>query len=103
VHIGGTDTTTFDLDVDVIWSELLGFELQWKSARLSGEKVFISNCLTHLLLLESSPVFLAVDHETLERVWVAHIVPAVLLSRVAFSSKKVKRSQFKHLREYNSR
>lgn len=78
MNIGGTDTTTFDLDVDVIWSELLGFELQWRSAWLLEERVFISNRLTNLLLLESSPVFLAVDHETLERVWVAHVVCAFL-------------------------
>jgi hypothetical protein len=98
VYIGGTDTATFDLDVDIIWSELLRFELQRRSARSSGEKVSISNRLAHLLLLESSPVFLAVDHETLECVWVAHIVRAVLLSKVTFSGKKVKRSLFKHLR-----
>lgn len=90
MYIGGTDTATFDLDVDVIWSELLGFELPWRSARLLEERVFISNRLTHLLLLESSPVLLAVDHETFECVWVAHIVRAILLSKVAFSGKKVK-------------
>jgi hypothetical protein len=74
MHVGGTDTTAFDLDVDVIWSELLGFELQWRSVWLLKERVFTINRLTNLLLLESSPVRLAVDHETLECVWVAHIV-----------------------------
>ena len=74
MDVGGTDTTAFDLDVDVVWSELLGFELQWRSAWLLEERVLISNRLTNLLLLESSPVRLAVDHETLECVWVAHIV-----------------------------
>jgi hypothetical protein len=84
VYIGGTDTATFDLDVDVIWSELLRFELQRRSARSSEEKVSISNRLAHLLLLESSPVFLAVDHETLECVWVAHIARAVCFQKWPF-------------------
>jgi hypothetical protein len=43
------------------------------------ETVFISDRLTNLLLLESSPVRLAVYHETLECVWVAHIVRTFLL------------------------
>ena len=88
MNIGGTDTTAFDLDVDVVWSELLGFELRWKSAQLLGETVFISNHLTNLLLLESSPVFLAVDHETLERVRVAHSVRDFCFQKWLFLARK---------------
>ena len=103
VNIGGTDTTAFNLDVDVIWSELLGFELQWRSAWLLEKRAFASNRMTNLLPLESSPVRLTVYHETLECVWVAHIVRTILLSKVAFLARKLKRSQFKHVYEYNFR
>ena len=51
VDVGATDTAALDLDVDIMVTELLGFEL---------------------LFLELGPFLLIRDHETFESIWISH-------------------------------